>query len=126
MKNKQIFNISATAEELVPDKMGRTSYMITLLIAFIMTSIITLLLRRLPVTIPLFFTLPWGDSRLAPQLFLYILPAITIVLVVINLGLGRIAAKLSPLLPKVLAVTTMVVAAMFLIALVGIIQSLVL
>lgn len=126
MKTKQIFSISATAEDLVPDKFGRMNYFIAILIALLMSALITILLSRLPTVVPLFFSLPWGEARLAPKLFLFTLPAIIFLLIIINLIFGRIAQKLSPLLPKVLAVATTVVAIMLLVALLGIIQSLVL
>ncbi len=126
LKTKQTFSISATAEDLVPDRFGRMSYGIALLLVLIAAIIITLLLPRLPLVIPLFFTLPWGEARLVPRFLIYLLPAIGLLIIIFNLGLGRVAAKLSPLLPRVLAVSSTVVCAMLLIALLGIIQSLVL
>ena len=126
IKTKQIFNISATAQDLVPDKFGRMNYILSLSIALVMAILIAISLAHIPSVVPIFFTLPWGETRLASQLLLYLFPAIIFIFTIINLGLGRIAAKLSPLLPKVLAVTTSVVAIMFLIAIVGIVQSLVL
>lgn len=126
IKTKQIFNIRETADDLIPEKLGRTSYVIALLIALLMGIFITIFLHALPMVVPVFFTLPWGETRLAPKLFLYLFPGIILVFVMLNLGLGKIATKLSPILPKILAATTAVVAAMLLIALFGIVQSLVL
>ena len=126
IKNRQIFNIRETAETLVPDKLGRSSYLVSLALVLIMFSLITLMLGSLPPSVPLYFTLPWGEARLAPKLMLYILPTITLILIVFNLGLGRLSGKLSPLLPRVLAVSTSIIAGMMLISLLGIMQSLVL
>lgn len=126
LRTKQTFSISATAEDLVPDRLGRMSYGIALILIFFSSLIITFLLPRLPLVVPLFFTLPWGEVRLVPRLFIYLLPVIGLLVIIFNLGLGRIAAKLSPLLPRVLAVSSAVVCGMLLIALLGIIQSLVL
>lgn len=125
-KNKLTFNIRETAETLVPDQMGRTSYYIALLMITLMVGIITLLMSGLPKLVPLFFSLPWGESRLAPKGLLYLLPGISTVFLVINLGLGKIASKLSPLLPRILAVASAVIAGMMVISLGGIIQSLML
>lgn len=125
-KNKQTFSIRETAETLVPDKLGRTSYLIALLLFFLMVGIITLLFTRIPPTVPMFFTMPWGEARLAPKSMLYILPGVSLLFLVFNLVLGRISLKLSLLLPRVLAVATMVISAMLLISLLGIIQSLIL
>jgi hypothetical protein len=126
IKKQQTFNIRETAETLVPDKVGRVSYAAALLITITMTLIIALLKSKLPLTIPLYFTYPWGEARLAPQMMLYLLPTTSLMLVIFNLGLGRIAGKLSPLLSRVLSVSTAVVAAMLIISLIGIVQSLIL
>lgn len=125
-KNKQIFSISETAATLVPDKFGRTSYFLTLGLIAISATIIVVVYQRLPQTIPLYFSLPWGESRLASRIFFFTLPAISLFLAVFNLLLGRVSGKLSPLLPRVLAVGSATVAAMILLAVIGIIQSLVL
>ena len=125
-KDKQIFNIRETAEILIPDRLGRTCYLVGILMTLIIGAIITLLVSRLPSIVPLYFTMPWGEARLATKLSLYIIPGILLGFLVINLSLGRIAAKVSPLLPRVLAVATAVVSGMMLIALLGIVQALIL
>ena len=125
-KNKQTFSIKETAEILVPDSLGRTSYVIALLLSLVMAAAIALLYPKIPRVVPLYFTLPWGEARLAPKVMLYSLPVVAILCLVVNLVLGRIAAKLSPLLPRVLSVSTAVVALMMMIALFGIVQSLIL
>lgn len=125
-KTKLTFNIRETAEILVPDQMGRTSYYIALLMILIMVALITVLLSSLPGSVPLFFSMPWGESRLAPKGMLYLLPSISVIFLIINLGLGKMASKLSPLLPRILAVASAVVAGMMIISLGGIIQSLIL
>lgn len=125
-KNKQTFSIRETAETLVPDKLGRTSYLIALMLIVVMLGLITVLLAKIPPSVPLYFTLPWGEARLAPKGMLYILPAISLIFMIFNLGLGRISLKLSLLLPRVLAVASAVISGMLLISLLGIIQSLIL
>ena len=125
-KNKQTFNIRETAEILIPDKLSRTSYFFALILVMLMLSGLSGVLVKLPQVVPLYFTLPWGEARLAPRLMLYLLPSISLVVMIVNLGLGRISAKLSPLLPRVLSVAALVTAAMMSVSLIGIIQSLVL
>lgn len=126
IKNKQIFSIRETVETLVPDKFGRTGYLIAFSLIIIMTGLITALLSSLPTVVPLYFGLPWGEARLAPKLMLYLLPLISLLFIVFNLMLGKISVKLSPLLPKVLAISTAIITSMIVIALLGIIQSLIL
>jgi hypothetical protein len=125
-KNKQTFSITGTAEILIPDKLGRTSYLVTLGLVAMMIAGIGAVYSRLPQSIPLYFSLPWGEARLAPKIMFMSLPAIALLLSMINLFLGRMSAKLSPILPRVLAVASVVVSAMLLFATLGIIQSLVL
>lgn len=125
-KNKQTFSITATAEILVPDKLGRTSYLISLGLIITMIALIGGVYSRLPESIPLYFSLPWGEARLAPRIMFMTLPGISLLLSMLNLLLGRMSSKLSPILPRVLAVTSAVVSAMILLATLGIIQSLVL
>lgn len=125
-KIKQTFSITDTAEILVPDKLGRTSYLVSLGMVVLMVVIIGGVYARLPQTIPLYFSLPWGESRLASKMMFLTLPGISLLLSMINLLLGRLSTKLSPILPRVLAVASTVVAIMFFLATLGIIQSLIL
>lgn len=125
-KNKQTFSIRETAEILIPDRLGRTSYLLAFSLIIIMLAIISALFVRIPDVVPLYFTLPWGEARLAPKLMLFILPVISLLFMILNLGLGRVSTKLSLLLPRILAVSTAVITGIMMIGLVGIIQSLIL
>jgi hypothetical protein len=125
-KNRQTFSITGTAQILVPDKLGRIGYGVSLLLIVIMFVLIGLVYVRLPQSIPLYFSLPWGESRLAPKIMFASIPGIALILSFLNLLLGRIALSLSPLLPRVLAVASATISAMMLLAILGIIQSLVL
>lgn len=126
IKIKQTFNIRETAEILVPDSFGRMSYLAALLLMIVMVGIIVILSSRLPSSVPLYFTLPWGEARLAPKFMLFVLPGISLIFLIFNLVLSRISRKLSPLLPKILSVSLMVVTIMLMISLLGILQSLIL
>jgi len=125
-KNKQTFSIRETAEILVPDIFGRRNYLIALGVSLVMFTMIAVLYPKLPRSVPLYFTMPWGEARLASKMALYVLPVISMVFLIFNLALGRLSTKLSPLLPRVLAVSTVVVTCMIMIALIGIVQSLIL
>lgn len=126
IKNRQTFSIRETAEILIPDLLGRKSYLVTVGLIILMLGLIGGLYQKLPGTVPLYFTLPWGEVRLAPKAVLFMLPALALSFMAINLGLGRLSTKLSLLLPRVLAVATAVITAMLLASLIGIIQSLLL
>lgn len=124
IKNKQTFSIRETAETLVPDKLGRTSYLIAMGMIVLMVLIISALIRQLPSVVPLYYTLPWGEARLAPRVMLYILPLLGLLFMILNVGLARMVAHLSAILPKTLAVSTAVIVLMLMFSLLGIIQSL--
>lgn len=124
IKNKQTFSIRETAETLVPDKLGRTSYLIAMGMIVLMVLIISIIIRQLPSVVPLYYTLPWGEARLAPRVMLYILPLLGLLFMILNVGLARMVAHLSAILPKTLAVSTAVIVLMLMFSLLGIIQSL--
>lgn len=126
MKRENIFNIRETAEILVPDKIARKSYLYVVGLALVMMGMISVLLRTLPPQVPLYFTLPWGEARLAPKQMLFVLPGLVWLLLVVNLMIARAVSTLSLLLPRVLAVATLVMSGMLFVALFGIVQSLVL
>lgn len=125
-KNKQTFSIRETAETLVPDQFGRTNYLISLGVIVLMVAIIGGLYAQIPSIVPLYFSLPWGEARLVEKIFLLMLPLIAVIIIIINIILAKLIHQLSPLLPRVLAVSTMIVSVMLGVALVGILQSLVL
>lgn len=125
-KNKQTFSITGTAEILVPDKLGRTSYLVVIVLVLLMVLLIGAVYSRLPQTIPLYFSLPWGEVRLAPKIAFLSLPFITFLFAIANLMLGRVASKISPLLPQVLSVASLTVSVMIFLGVLGIIQSLIL
>jgi hypothetical protein len=124
MKNRQTFSIRETAETFVPDSLGRTSYLISVVLILLMSLVITLLLKSLPVVVPLYYTQPWGEARLASRVTLYMLPGLALVFAIINLLLGRALRPVSTILSKVSAVSTAVITIMMGMALIGIIQSL--
>lgn len=123
-KNKLTFNIKATAEILVPNKSERNSYLVALAIIGVMIGMISLVMPRLGGVVPLYFSLPWGEARLAPRVALYLLPILSLGVVVVNIGLGRLLRGLSPLLPRILASGALLLAIMMLVAGLGIVQSL--
>lgn len=117
------FIIKINAGELVPKSSARVFYLLAIFIIFFQTLTIVWLWNKLPRVVPIFFTQPWGEARLAPKLYLALFPGLSLVIGIINLVLSRGAKDESPLLPYTLAVATMVVTAMLAIGLGGILQS---
>jgi len=52
---------------------------------FILSLTIVLLFKFLPERLPLFYSLPWGDSQLATHQQFFIIPAIIILITITNL-----------------------------------------
>lgn len=67
--------------------------------------------RYLPHAIPFWYSLPWGEGRLAPRIYLFYLVLGVILLGTANLVLARVL-KENPLLSYTLTVTTTVLAAL--------------
>ena len=118
------FDLGKTAEELVPDLSNRFAYILALVFAILGAGATAWLWRRLPPIVPLYFTEPWGEAELAPKIFLLLLPAATVIIVIINILLGNVLGKTTRVIPRILSVAAAVVALMFLVGVVGIIQSL--
>ena len=126
VSQKQTFNIGKTAEELVPDTGNRTVYFFAIVLSLSMAAGIALLWTRLPTAVPLFFTQPWGQERLAAEPLIFLLPAVAVATVVVNIFLSSISRSTSPLLPRMLAVSSLVVAVALCLGFLGIAQSLLL
>lgn len=117
------FIIKIDPSELVPKSSARVYYYIAFWITLIQAATIALLWKYLPVVVPLFFTEPWGEARLAPKLYLGIIPLLSIGTLVTNLILGKSAKEESPVLVFTLAISTLFVVVMLSLALGGILQS---
>lgn len=78
----------------------------------------------LPQQIPLWFTYPWGEGQLAVKIFLWTLPSIGLVTIVANAIITKALPSTSLLLRKVLNASALLVNIMLLIAVTGILQSL--
>lgn len=119
------FIIKLDAGELVPKTAARLFYYGAFWLTVIQAAAITALWSRIPRVVPLFFTEPWGEARLAPKIFLFLLPILSFLSLAVNLILGRGSREVSLLLSYSLAVSTFIIVIMFSISLGGILQSLI-
>lgn len=58
--------------------------------------------KNLPPLIPLYLQRPWGQSQIAPQIQIFLLPALTLFLIIFNTFLSTFLYKESPLLSRIL------------------------
>lgn len=66
------------------DKYFLTPLFISLFIALLITLLIFILYNQLPFKLPLFYSLPWGETQLVAKQQLFLLPIILLVIVLIN------------------------------------------
>lgn len=124
MRTVNTFSITKTAEELVPDAVSRVGYMVATSLTLIILLGVALTWGKLPAVIPLFFTEPWGEARLAGREWILLLPGLSIATIMVNIMLGKAAQGSSELLPRMLSVASGMVALMLVVSLYGIVQSL--
>ncbi|KKU88344.1 MAG: hypothetical protein UY18_C0015G0002 [Microgenomates group bacterium GW2011_GWF2_47_9] len=117
------FIIPIDPAELVPNNQYRKYYSLSILIILGMVGATALLWRSLPRVVPLFFTKPWGEARLAEKPLLLLLPSLGFLIVVVNLILGRMSRNMTKLLAYTAAGATLLINLMLAIAIFGIIQS---
>lgn len=110
-------------EELVSDNSSRNFYVVSVSLVVLMSLVIVGIWSKLPSQLPLFFTYPWGEARLAPKILLAILPGLTAFFILINILLGRYYHNYPVLISRILASVSMVIAIMMSLAMYGILQA---
>lgn len=110
---------------LVPSNALRKYYLLAIGMVVIMMLVIVGFWKYLPTSVPFFFTAPWGEARLAPKIFLFLLPISSFLIILVNLILAKIAKDEAKLLTEVLVIGAMMIGAMLTISLIGIVQSVV-
>lgn len=123
--NSQKFTIRLDPKILVTDPFSRSFYIWSSIGVLLMLLIIAGLWGFLPAEVPIFYTLPWGEGRLAPKIMLLIMPLISTLIIVINIILGKSLKLHHLLITRMLAATTGLTALMLLLAILGIVQSIV-
>lgn len=78
----------------------------------IQVGLIFVSLPKLPPQIPLFYSRPWGETMLAPNIFIWILPLSNLIICTFNLNLAIFVFKASPLLFKTLFAVSLLVSIM--------------
>lgn len=120
MKKSQF---QTTAKELVADEFSRKSYSYALIIIGLMIVGVGFFWTLLPFEVPLYYSKPWGESRLSPKLGLLLLPGLSISVLLINVAISKILQSENVMLIKSLAGATLVISSMFLLSLLGILWS---
>ncbi len=106
-KNKLFF---ITNEDNVLNKSDfiKKSYWSTWILVGISFLIVGLLWNSLPNKIPLFYSLPWGEERLAQKGWLALLPSLGLIFSGINWAISGTWWKREEFLQKILAISSLV------------------
>lgn len=90
-----------------------------LVLSSIVVSVLLLLWRMptLPPLVPLWYGKPWGADRLAHPLWLVLLPAGSLIILIINTTLSRILTRDMLIFTQILAATALIVAILSLVTL---------
>lgn len=107
----------------VSDDISRKSYISSMVMILVMVVGIGALYRFLPAKIPLYFNEPWGEDRLGAKYMLFLVPAVGLFSLIVDLLLGRKLQKSSDVIGVVLSVSLVSVNIMLILGLVGIIRS---
>lgn len=111
---------STTTEILLPDTFARKSFVWAFFITIGLTILVGIALGFMPNVVPLFYSLPWGESRLTQKYFLFLLPAISGVFILVNLIIARVIRREHILMVKALALSTLLVSGMLFYTFLGI------
>lgn len=71
---------------------------------------IVLMQNKLPDVVPLYYSLPWGEERLAQKAYLYLLPAISLFILLFNFVWMVYFFKRDVVLSRIIACSTALIA----------------
>ena len=103
MKQKETFLITK-ARELISDNSTRKNYWWSLGLIGLELIIIGLSWNVLPVKVPLWYSLPWGEERLATKIGLNILPILGLIITGLNITMTKIWLKEDKVMAKMLSI----------------------
>jgi len=95
---------------LFSDKLLFFIFLFCMLSTLLQSLLILTSFSKLPPEIPLFYSKTWGAQMLAPKLYLWILPAITLSIYLLNMLISRFLLFKDEFLRRALFITSAIVA----------------
>jgi hypothetical protein len=93
------------------------SYLSSVVLSFVFIILSGLLVwsnsDRFPLVVPLWFSKPWGEERLAPPTLLWLIPLLSLAFTLVNLMLGSFFGQREKVLSLVLIWSSPVISALF-------------
>ncbi len=121
-KEDKFFIIAKNNNLLNEDDLIKKSYWISWGLIGADLLIMGLVWNVLPKTIPLFYSLSWGEARLANKIWLGLLPGLGLVFTWLNLSLSQTLWKQNKFLQKLMAVVSLTESGWFSLIMLGIIS----
>jgi len=90
------------------EKINGTIFRWNLLFIILQLVIIFIRFSSLPPQIPLYYSLPWGESQLAPASHIFLLPAFSLGILLLNLALSVFFLRQIQLLSRLLIVFSLI------------------
>lgn len=89
LKHKSLENILSekNSRDISPNSFYLLIGMGSLIVSFLVAVTVLAISKLLPPRLPLFYSLPWGDSQLVTKQQFFILPAIIAIVTLVNLGI---------------------------------------
>lgn len=95
--------------EIGKDKTARFGFISAFVLSIITVIFILFTYGNLPPFIPIFNQLPWGEQRLGAQFTIFIPILATWIIIISNLFISRLMYNKTPLISRILAVTSSLV-----------------
>lgn len=102
--------LSQSYKTLVHDQLVVVAAITTVFIIIIGLMTLILFFDKLPSQVPLYYSLPWGKDRLAPAVYLFMLPASAFSIFVVNSIIMFWFSQNEPLISKILAISSVLAA----------------
>lgn len=95
-------------KSLFSDKICRMLFMLTIFGILGQVGFLAVNFKELPPEMPLFYSLYWGKGQLAPTFFIFLIPILTAVFLLINILLSILVFGLDLFWKRILSFTTLV------------------
>lgn len=104
------FVIKSELSNLKRDKLAFSAYIFCLLSILSQASLLLVSWGKLPPEVPLFYSRPWGEQILAAPVFLFLIPAVALLALVVNSLLANLLTGDDIFLRRVLVTFSVLVA----------------
>lgn len=122
-KSKVPSKFRVAAEEIVPNRFSRKSYTYSILAVLIMLVLIGGFWVYMPSEVPLFFSKPWGETRLGSKALLLIIPGLSILVSGVNLILQKLLKIENEFVNQFIAGSSLAISVMFLVSVLYILMA---